>query len=71
LPVAGSQAAIQLLPSARAGKVGVLSPCYAEHAEAWRRAGYVVREVLERKSILPRQPRRAGGGQPNNPTGRA
>ncbi|KAF1025133.1 MAG: Threonine-phosphate decarboxylase [Pseudomonas sp.] len=48
LPVAGSQAAIQLLPRLRrAGKVGVLSPCYAEHAEAWRRAGYVVREVME------------------------
>jgi len=48
LPVAGSQMAIQLLPRLRrAGKVGVLSPCYAEHAEAWRRAGYIVREVLE------------------------
>ncbi|ROL66795.1 threonine-phosphate decarboxylase [Pseudomonas protegens] len=50
LPVAGSQAAIQLLPRLRrAGKVGVLSPCYAEHAEAWRRSGYRVREVLERE----------------------
>src|SRR5689334_1565236 len=48
LPVAGSQLAIQLLPRLRrAGKVGVRSPCYAEHAEAWRRNGYVVREVLE------------------------
>ncbi|NMX69474.1 threonine-phosphate decarboxylase [Pseudomonas sp. WS 5111] len=50
LPVAGSQAAIQLLPRLRrAGKVGVLSPCYAEHAQAWRRAGYIVREVLEQE----------------------
>lgn len=50
LPVAGSQMAIQLLPRLRrAGKVGVLSPCYAEHAEAWRRSGYVVREVLEQE----------------------
>jgi cobalamin biosynthetic protein CobC len=50
LPVAGSQAAIQLLPRLRrAGKVGVLSPCYAEHAEAWRRNGYIVREVLEQE----------------------
>ena len=50
LPVPGSQAAIQLLPRLRrAGKVGVLSPCYAEHAEAWRRAGYVVREVQEQE----------------------
>ncbi|KIH82307.1 threonine-phosphate decarboxylase CobD [Pseudomonas batumici] len=48
LPVPGSQSAIQLLPRLRrSGKVGVLSPCYAEHAEAWRRNGYVVREVLE------------------------
>ncbi|AMB85900.1 threonine-phosphate decarboxylase [Pseudomonas agarici] len=48
LPVPGSQAAIQLLPRLRrAGKVGVLSPCYAEHAEAWRRNGYIVRDVQE------------------------
>ena len=50
MPVAGSQMAIQLLPRLRrAGKVGVLSPCYAEHAEAWRRNGYIVREVLEQE----------------------
>jgi cobalamin biosynthetic protein CobC len=50
LPVAGSQMAIQLLPRLRrVGKVGVLSPCYAEHAEAWRRNGYIVREVLEQE----------------------
>lgn len=48
LPVAGSQAAIQTLPRLRqTGKVGVLSPCYAEHAEAWRSNGFLVREVLE------------------------
>jgi cobalamin biosynthetic protein CobC len=48
LPVPGSQAAIQALPRLRsAGKVGVLSPCYAEHAQAWRSAGFLVREVLE------------------------
>lgn len=50
LPVAGSQMAIQLLPRLRrAGKVGVLSPCYAEHAHAWRSNGYIVREVLEQE----------------------
>lgn len=50
LPVAGSQMAIQLLPRLRrVGKVGVLSPSYAEHAEAWRRNGYIVREVLEQE----------------------
>jgi cobalamin biosynthetic protein CobC len=48
LPVPGSQAAIQALPRIRSGgKVGVLSPCYAEHAHAWRKSGFVVREVRE------------------------
>jgi cobalamin biosynthetic protein CobC len=48
LPVPGSQAAIQALPRLRQpGKVGVLSPCYAEHAEAWRSSGFMVRELLE------------------------
>lgn len=41
LPVAGSQAAIQLLPRLLpAGTVGVLAPSYAEHAQAWQRAGH-------------------------------
>ena len=48
LAVPGSQAAIQALPRLRsAGKVGVLSPCYAEHAHAWRHSGFLVREVVE------------------------
>ena len=73
LPVPGSQAAIQQLPRLRrSGKVGVLSPCYAEHAEAWRRAGYVVREVQEQEvdffldslDVLVVV-------NPNNPTGRS
>ncbi len=40
LPVAGSQAAIQALPLLRqpAAQVGILAPCYAEHAAAWERA---------------------------------
>ncbi|SDX65234.1 L-threonine O-3-phosphate decarboxylase [Pseudomonas syringae] len=50
LPVSGSQAAIQALPRVRrGGRVGVLSPCYAEHAHAWRKGGYVVREVGEQE----------------------
>lgn len=72
LPVPGSQAAIQLLPRLRRhGKVGVLSPCYAEHAEAWRRGGHLVREVRETEvdyyldglDVLVVV-------NPNNPTGR-
>ncbi len=48
LPLAGSQAAIQALPRMRrGGRVGVLSPCYAEHAHAWRQAGHLVREIGE------------------------
>ncbi|GAA5074064.1 threonine-phosphate decarboxylase CobD [Lysobacter panacisoli] len=43
LPVAGSQAAIQALPWLRSrSRVGVIDPGYAEHAEAWRRAGHEV-----------------------------
>ncbi|MGH8382954.1 threonine-phosphate decarboxylase CobD [Pseudomonas sp.] len=71
LPVAGSQAAIQALPQLRArGTVGVLSPCYAEHAEGWRRARHQVLELqceqvddlLERLDVLVVV-------NPNNPTG--
>ncbi|AYC33692.1 threonine-phosphate decarboxylase [Pseudomonas cavernae] len=48
LPVAGSQAAIQALPRIRPrGRVGIISPCYAEHAAAWRRAGHRLEEISE------------------------
>lgn len=72
LPVPGSQVAIQLLPRLRrVGKVGVLSPCYAEHAAAWRRTGHRVREIsevevetyLDSLDVLVLV-------NPNNPTGR-
>jgi len=43
LPMAGSQAAIQALPSLRpTSRVGVIAPGYAEHAHAWQRAGHQV-----------------------------
>jgi L-threonine-O-3-phosphate decarboxylase len=43
LPVAGSQAAIQALPMLReASRVSIIAPGYAEHAQAWRRAGHQV-----------------------------
>jgi cobalamin biosynthesis protein CobC len=43
LPVAGSQAAIQVLPLLRAScSVGIIAPGYAEHAHAWQRAGHRV-----------------------------
>ncbi|MDD2885158.1 MAG: threonine-phosphate decarboxylase CobD [Dechloromonas sp.] len=46
LPVAGSQAAIQTLPSLlpRAA-VACLAPLYAEHPAAWQRAGHKVRQL--------------------------
>ncbi|MCO7516365.1 threonine-phosphate decarboxylase CobD [Pseudomonas guariconensis] len=72
LPVAGSQAAIQALPYLRpAGRVGVLTPCYAEHPHAWRRAGHAlvelddaqVEDCLDSLDVLVLV-------NPNNPTGR-
>lgn len=51
LPVAGSQAALQVLPRLRApGRVAVLSPAYAEHARAWQVAGHAV-EALRSDSV--------------------
>lgn len=72
LPVPGSQAAIQALPRLRqAGRVGVLSPCYAEHARAWRHAGYLVRELLEEEvERFIDQLDVLVVVNPNNPTGR-
>lgn len=46
LPVAGTQAAIQALPRLRArGRVGVIGPTYAEHAQCWRACGHLVIEL--------------------------
>jgi cobalamin biosynthesis protein CobC len=71
LPVAGTQAAIQALPLIRApGRVGVLHPSYAEHEQAWRRAGHRVERLAGEHLDA------AVAGldvlvlvQPNNPTG--
>ncbi|WP_409264826.1 threonine-phosphate decarboxylase CobD [Pseudomonas sp. KCJK9000] len=71
LPVAGSQAAIQALPTLRpTGRVGILSPCYAEHPYAWRRAGHELIELAEHEV----EAALAGLDvlvlvNPNNPTG--
>jgi len=46
LPVAGSQAAIQMLPALRpACRVGLISPSYTEHAAAWKRGGHRVQTL--------------------------
>jgi cobalamin biosynthetic protein CobC len=71
LPVGGSQAAIQALPRVRAhSRVAILSPGYAEHAQAWRSAGHEVLGVnadeidalVDAIAVLVLM-------QPNNPTG--
>ena len=73
LPVAGAQAAIQMLPQLRStgSRVGIVSPCYAEHAQAWQRGGHQLLELsdgaveaaLEQLDVLLLV-------NPNNPTGR-
>lgn len=73
LPVAGSQAAIQLLPYLFSGpmKVAVVLPCYGEHGPWWQRAGHDVSyikvddidEQLDRFQLLVLV-------NPNNPDGR-
>jgi cobalamin biosynthetic protein CobC len=72
LPVAGSQAAIQILPRLRHPcRVGLLENSYAEHRLAWIRAGHTIiplagqgdiEQQLSRLDVLVLV-------QPNNPTG--
>ena len=46
LPVAGSQEAIQRLPQLRSkSRVGIISPAYHSHQQAWQSAGHDVVEV--------------------------
>ncbi|MCY1126623.1 threonine-phosphate decarboxylase CobD [Frigidibacter sp. RF13] len=69
LPVAGAQAAIQMVPRLRAAGVArVLSPTYNEHAASLRAAGWTVEEVSNPAQL-------AGADlavvvNPNNPDGR-
>ncbi|MEW5943822.1 MAG: threonine-phosphate decarboxylase CobD [Pseudomonadota bacterium] len=71
LPVAGSQAAIQLLPMLRPrSRAGVLTPSYGEHARAWEQSGHAVTSMtadgiesrLDLLDVLVLV-------NPNNPTG--
>ena len=72
LPVAGSQAAIQALPRLRRrARVGVVAPCYAEHAAAWQREGHALVELSE--AGVPRALEQLDVLvviNPNNPSGR-
>jgi cobalamin biosynthetic protein CobC len=70
LPVAGSQAAILALPRLRApSRVALLAPMYAEHAQAWRRAGHSVRELPADALIEAHDVDVIVLANPNNPTG--
>lgn len=70
LPVAGSQAAIQTLPRLRApGRVALLAPMYAEHAQAWRQAGHAVRELPAEALLAVTDADVVVLASPNNPTG--
>ncbi|MFA7242711.1 MAG: threonine-phosphate decarboxylase CobD [Sulfuricellaceae bacterium] len=71
LPLAGSQAAIQALPSLFPRcRVGVIAPGYLEHAHAWSQAGHEVQtlsavapiEAVDNLEVVVLI-------QPNNPTG--
>ncbi len=70
LPVAGAQAAIQMIPRlTRPGRARVLAPTYNEHAASLRAAGWMVEEVSDPAEI-------AGADlgiivNPNNPDGRS
>ncbi|AFL75087.1 L-threonine O-3-phosphate decarboxylase [Thiocystis violascens DSM 198] len=76
LPLAGSQAAIQSLPTLRAPcRVGVPRVGYREHAHAWCRAGHQVVELVDSDPgrWLDDGPERLDCLvviNPNNPTGR-
>lgn len=72
LPVAGSQAAIQVLPRLfPPAVVACIAPLYDEHPQAWSRAGHRVRRLQQ--ATLPRALAAATPiillCNPNNPTG--
>ena len=72
LPVAGSQAAIQWLPTLLPrAVVACISPIYSEHPQAWQRAGHKMRFL--QNAMLPRALAVATPYvllcNPNNPTG--
>ncbi|MEJ2454767.1 MAG: threonine-phosphate decarboxylase CobD [Candidatus Thiodiazotropha sp.] len=72
LPVAGSQAAIQVLPRLRPPcRVGLLANSYAEHRQAWSRAGHRIQSLADEVEIEAALPQLdvLVLVRPNNPTG--
>ncbi len=69
LPVAGAQAAIQMIPRlGPPGRARVLSPTYNEHAAALRASGWSVEEVAQPETLAGAD--HAVVVNPNNPDGR-
>lgn len=69
LPVAGSQAALQVLPTLRAPcRVAMLEPMYQEHAHAWRNAGHQVQTFANFAGLQAAQADVVLLCNPNNPT---
>jgi len=69
LPVAGSQAALQVLPKLRRpGKVAMLSPMYQEHAHAWRQNAHEVTTFTTLNDDTLNQADVVLLCNPNNPT---
>lgn len=70
LAVAGSQAAIQALPSlCPRARVALLATSYAEHAHAWQRCGHEV-VAVSAEEILQADANVKVIVNPNNPTGK-
>ncbi|MEM5389032.1 threonine-phosphate decarboxylase CobD [Paraburkholderia phymatum] len=69
LPVAGSQAAIRMLPLVlERGTVGIVPLTYGEYAPAFARAGHQVAALDVARSMLPDDITHAVVVNPNNPT---
>lgn len=72
VPVAGSESAIRLLPRMLGHRrVGVLTPTYGSHAEAWRDAGAEVQELAALPDPNVHDLQTVVVVNPNNPDGRA
>ncbi len=70
LPVAGSQAALQILPKLRPfSKVAMLEPMYQEHRHAWRQNGHQVCTFEHLNDHVLNQVDVVLLCNPNNPTG--
>lgn len=68
LPLAGAQAAIQLVPYlSKPGRASIMSPTYNEHAAALRASGWIVEEVKQLEDLQGAD--LAVVVNPNNPNG--